>query len=177
MKIELKGRKAIVTGSTAGIGLAIAEGLARAGASVVVNGRTEGRVAAALQGLRALLPEADLTGIAADLATPKGSAALAAHAAVVEEARDALLPLPDGRERRLVEAMRYATLGGGKRLRGFLVMEVAGLFGVAVACAARAAASTPTVGRSSSTRARHAPQVRRWASKAARSSLSRAPRT
>ena len=39
MKIELKGRKAIVTGSTAGIGRAIAEGLARAGASVVVNGR------------------------------------------------------------------------------------------------------------------------------------------
>jgi len=52
-----------------------------------------------------------------------------------------LLPLPDGRERRLVEAMRYATLNGGKRLRGFLVMEVAGLFGVARASAARVAAS------------------------------------
>ena len=58
-------------------------------------------------------------------------AALAEVASVVEEAIDVLLPLPDGRERRLVEAMRYATLGGGKRLRGFLVMEVAGLFGVA----------------------------------------------
>jgi len=68
-------------------------------------------------------------------------AALAEHAAVVEEALDTLLPLPDGRERRLVEAMRYATLGGGKRLRGFLVMEVAGLFGVARASAARVAAS------------------------------------
>ncbi len=68
-------------------------------------------------------------------------AALAEHAATVEEALDALLPLPDGRERRLVEAMRYATLNGGKRLRGFLVMEVAGLFGVARASAARVAAS------------------------------------
>ena len=68
-------------------------------------------------------------------------AALAEHAAVVEEAIDTLLPLPDGQERRLVEAMRYATLGGGKRMRGFLVMEVAGLFGVARASAARVAAS------------------------------------
>ena len=68
-------------------------------------------------------------------------AALAEVAFAVEEALDALLPLPDGRERRLVEAMRYATLGGGKRLRGFLVMEVAGLFGVARASAARVAAS------------------------------------
>jgi farnesyl diphosphate synthase len=67
--------------------------------------------------------------------------ALAEHAAVVEEAIDILLPLPEGHERRLVEAMRYATLGGGKRMRGFLVMEVAGLFGVARASAARVAAS------------------------------------
>ena len=38
---------------------------------------------------------------------------------------DVLLPLPDGAEARLMEAMRYATLGGGKRLRAFLVMETA----------------------------------------------------
>ena len=68
-------------------------------------------------------------------------AALAEQGHLVEQALDALLPLPDGHERRLLEAMRYATLGGGKRLRGFLVMEVARLFGVAVACAARVAAS------------------------------------
>lgn len=53
MNIELKGRKAIVTGSTAGIGRAIAEGLARAGASVVINGRGEQRVASTLQEMRA----------------------------------------------------------------------------------------------------------------------------
>jgi NAD(P)-dependent dehydrogenase (short-subunit alcohol dehydrogenase family) len=80
MKIELKGRKAIVTGSTAGIGLAIAEGLARAGASVVVNGRTPARVETALRELRALLPDAEFLGVAADLSTAEGSAALAAQA-------------------------------------------------------------------------------------------------
>ncbi len=69
------------------------------------------------------------------------AAALARQAAVVEQAIDTLLPLPDGHERRLVEAMRYATLGGGKRMRAFLVMEVAGLFAVSRTCAARVAAS------------------------------------
>ncbi len=68
-------------------------------------------------------------------------AALGEQGRIVEQAIDTLLPMPDGAERRLVEAMRYATLGGGKRLRGFLVMEVASLFGVAIACAARVAAS------------------------------------
>jgi len=68
-------------------------------------------------------------------------AALAERARDVEAAIDSLLPLPEGPERRLLEAMRYATLGGGKRLRGFLVMEVAGLFSVANASAARVAAS------------------------------------
>ena len=68
-------------------------------------------------------------------------AALAETAAFVEQALDVLLPLPEGMERRLVEAMRYATLGGGKRLRGFLVMETAGLFSVSTTCAARVAAS------------------------------------
>jgi NAD(P)-dependent dehydrogenase (short-subunit alcohol dehydrogenase family) len=80
MNIELRGRKAVVTGSTAGIGRAIAEGLARAGASVVINGRSEERVSATLRDLRQAFPDADLTGVAADLATPEGSAALAAQA-------------------------------------------------------------------------------------------------
>jgi farnesyl diphosphate synthase len=67
--------------------------------------------------------------------------AMAAHAATIEAALDALLPPVAGMEARLIEAMRYATLGGGKRLRGFLVMEVAGLFAVSPTCAARVAAS------------------------------------
>ena len=48
MKIDLSGKTDIVTGSTAGIGLAIAKGLATAGAKVIVNGRTEGAVAKAV---------------------------------------------------------------------------------------------------------------------------------
>ncbi len=80
MNIELKGRKAVVTGSTAGIGRAIAEGLARAGASVVINGRGQERVATALREMRELFPKAGLAGVAADLATPEGAAALFAQA-------------------------------------------------------------------------------------------------
>ena len=67
--------------------------------------------------------------------------ALRDRATEVETCLDSLLPLEAGLEARLIEAMRYAALGGGKRLRGFLVMEVATLFKVAPACAARVAAS------------------------------------
>ncbi|AHG48874.1 oxidoreductase (plasmid) [Rhizobium leguminosarum bv. trifolii CB782] len=77
MKIELNGRKAVVTGSTAGIGFAIAEGLARAGAAVVVNGRGEQRVTDALKELRRRSPDAGFTGVAADLSTSEGSTLLA----------------------------------------------------------------------------------------------------
>ncbi len=72
---------------------------------------------------------------------PALSAALAQAASRIDSALDVLLPLPDGPEARLLEAMRYATLGGGKRLRGFLVCETAALFGVAPTCAARVAAA------------------------------------
>jgi farnesyl diphosphate synthase len=60
---------------------------------------------------------------------------------MVEAALEALLPQPEGAEARLADAMRYATLGGGKRLRAFLVMESAALFAVSETCAARVAAS------------------------------------
>ena len=74
MNINLKGRKAIVTGSTAGIGRAIVEGLARAGASVVVNGRGEERVGKAVREIRQLFPESEIDGVVADLATAEGAA-------------------------------------------------------------------------------------------------------
>lgn len=67
--------------------------------------------------------------------------ALANSAEVVESTLDYLLPIPEGAEARLAEAMRYATLGGGKRLRAFLVMQTASLFSVSETCAARVAAS------------------------------------
>jgi NAD(P)-dependent dehydrogenase (short-subunit alcohol dehydrogenase family) len=81
MIIDLKGRRAVVTGSTAGIGRAIADGLARAGAAVVINGRTEARVASALSEMRGLFPDADITGFAADLATEAGAQAFTSQAA------------------------------------------------------------------------------------------------
>ncbi len=67
--------------------------------------------------------------------------ALAQAAAEVEQALDDLLPMPEGPESRLVDAMRYAVLGGGKRMRAFMVMETASLFGVDRRCSARTAAA------------------------------------
>lgn len=72
MDLELKGKRALVTGSTAGIGLATARLLAVEGAAVIVNGRTDARVAAAVRSLREAAPKADLRGIAADLGTAAG---------------------------------------------------------------------------------------------------------
>lgn len=74
MTATLSGSTAVVTGSTAGIGYAIAEELARAGAAVVVNGRSQARVDAALAALRAAVPGAQLSGVAADLANAQGAA-------------------------------------------------------------------------------------------------------
>ncbi|MEU3031564.1 SDR family NAD(P)-dependent oxidoreductase [Streptomyces incarnatus] len=74
MRIDLSGRTALVTGSTQGIGLAIATGLARAGARVVVNGRGEERVADAVRTVRAGSGSEDVTGAAGDLATEQGTA-------------------------------------------------------------------------------------------------------
>jgi len=67
MDLQLAGKKALVTGSTAGIGLAIAEALAVEGASVIINGRTQARVDAALAQVRAKNPSGPLEGLAADL--------------------------------------------------------------------------------------------------------------
>ena len=66
---------------------------------------------------------------------------MARASATVEQALEVLLPSVEGAEGRLAAAMRYATLRGGKRLRAFLVMETAALFGVNQTCAARVAAS------------------------------------
>jgi farnesyl diphosphate synthase len=72
---------------------------------------------------------------------PSLADALARSAGSIEMCLESLLPLSAGPEARLLTAMRYSVLGGGKRLRGFLVMEGASLFGVSETCAARVAAS------------------------------------
>jgi len=76
MQIDLSKRSAIVTGSTAGIGLAIATGLAKAGASVVITGRTQARVDEAIAAVKKDAPNADVSGVAADLGTKEGADAL-----------------------------------------------------------------------------------------------------
>ncbi|MEL7965683.1 SDR family oxidoreductase [Vreelandella neptunia] len=72
MQIDLSGKHAIITGSTAGIGFAIAQGLANAGANVVVTGRTQGRVDDAIAALKNATPNARVEGVAADLGTVEG---------------------------------------------------------------------------------------------------------
>ena len=74
-------------------------------------------------------------------AQPDFKSSLATAQDEIERTLDALLPAPLGAEAPVAEAMRYATLGGGKRLRGFLVMASASLFGVPLAQSARAAAA------------------------------------
>ncbi|MBB5935171.1 SDR family NAD(P)-dependent oxidoreductase [Streptomyces zagrosensis] len=74
MQVDLAGRTALVTGSSQGIGRAIALGLARSGARVGVNGRSVERVAAAVDGLRADAPGAEFVAIAADVSTEEGAA-------------------------------------------------------------------------------------------------------
>jgi NAD(P)-dependent dehydrogenase (short-subunit alcohol dehydrogenase family) len=72
MDLGLRGKIAAVSGSTAGIGLAIAAALAAEGAKVIVNGRTQPRVDAAIKTIQNSVPAADLRGVAADLGTSAG---------------------------------------------------------------------------------------------------------
>ena len=72
MNLELEGKRALVTGSTAGIGYAIAERLALEGASVIVNGRTQQRVEQALTKLKQAGSRGSVTGLAADLGSAEG---------------------------------------------------------------------------------------------------------
>jgi NAD(P)-dependent dehydrogenase (short-subunit alcohol dehydrogenase family) len=72
VKLDLTGRTALVTGSTQGIGAAIAAGLAEAGARVGVNGRDAQRVEEAMRRIAERVPGADLVAAPADVTTPEG---------------------------------------------------------------------------------------------------------
>ena len=76
MDLGLNGKRALVTGSTAGIGLATARALANEGAHVTVNGRTKARVGDAVDRLRGRLPKGTVDGIAADLSNGAGCRAV-----------------------------------------------------------------------------------------------------
>lgn len=73
------------------------------------------------------------------------SVAMASAAAIVAEALENMLPQSDFAEGRLLEAMRYGTLGGGKRLRPFMVMSSAQLFGVSGECSLRVAVAVECI--------------------------------
>jgi NAD(P)-dependent dehydrogenase (short-subunit alcohol dehydrogenase family) len=73
MDLQLQDKLALVTGSTGGIGLAIAKALAAERARIIVNGRTEDRVKEAIEKIRQTHPQAKLEGLATDLAAPKGA--------------------------------------------------------------------------------------------------------
>jgi NAD(P)-dependent dehydrogenase (short-subunit alcohol dehydrogenase family) len=74
MDLKLTGKLALVTGSTAGIGFAIAEALAAEGARVIVNGRTKDRVSEAAARIQTANPAAQIEQLALDLATPEAAA-------------------------------------------------------------------------------------------------------
>jgi NAD(P)-dependent dehydrogenase (short-subunit alcohol dehydrogenase family) len=78
MLIDLSGMTAVVTGSTAGIGYAIARGLAASGASVVINGRSREKVDAAVARLSQDVAKAKVRGVAADVSMASGCEALVA---------------------------------------------------------------------------------------------------
>ena len=76
MNLDLNGKLALVTGSTAGIGFAIAAGLAREGATAIINGRTKNRVNDAINQIRDQLPEAKLEPLVADVSDSESVAAV-----------------------------------------------------------------------------------------------------
>ena len=73
MDLQLRNRHALITGSTSGIGFAVARGLAAEGAQVTITGRTQAGVDAALQRMRSSVPGAIADGVAADCATAAGA--------------------------------------------------------------------------------------------------------
>jgi NAD(P)-dependent dehydrogenase (short-subunit alcohol dehydrogenase family) len=83
MDLQLTDRKALVTGSTSGIGFAIAQGLAAEGAHVTITGRTQENVTAALSRLRTAVPNAHVEGVAADCASAAGAEIVFGHVAEV----------------------------------------------------------------------------------------------
>ncbi len=76
MDLKLAHKTALVTGSTAGIGFAIARSLANEGAHVIVSGRTQARIDHAIHSIQKAVPGAQLSGVAADFSSATGAEAV-----------------------------------------------------------------------------------------------------
>jgi len=144
MELQLRGKKALVTGSTAGIGFAIARALSQEGAEVIVNGRTRERVDAAVREIGG-----NAWGIAADLGTARGAARLLAEAPAVDvlvnnvgifEARP-FTEIPDEDWLRLFETN---VLSGVRLSRGYLPGMVREGWGRVIFISSESAIQIPT---------------------------------
>jgi NAD(P)-dependent dehydrogenase (short-subunit alcohol dehydrogenase family) len=133
MDLQLKNRRALITGSTSGIGFAIARGLAAEGAQVTITGRTQAGVDAALERMHSSVPGANADGVAADCATVAGAEAVFARVPEVDVLvnnlgiyeRKAFFEIPDADWLRLFEVnvlsgVRFARrYGQGMAKRGW----------------------------------------------------------
>ncbi|MQA83019.1 MAG: SDR family oxidoreductase [Streptosporangiales bacterium] len=148
MEIDLSGHRALVTGSTQGIGHAIATELARAGAAVVVNGRGAESTERAAARLLAEIPSADVTAVAADLATADGAATMLDAASDVDVLVNNLgifgarpvLEIDDDEWRRYFEVN---VLSGVRLTRGYLPRMIEGGWGRVMNIASDSAVVTP----------------------------------
>jgi NAD(P)-dependent dehydrogenase (short-subunit alcohol dehydrogenase family) len=125
MDLDLHGKTAVVSGSTAGIGYATAEGLARLGARVIVTGRTNARVDEATASIAKAVPNAQVSGFAGDLTSAQSAALLLQahpHADIVVNSLGIFEPRPfeqidDADWMRFFEAN---VLSGVRLTRGYL---------------------------------------------------------
>ncbi len=134
MRLELEGKRALVSGSTAGIGRAIAAGLAAEGAEVVLNGRTESRVDAAVRHVRERHPGARVRGIAADLGTAEGCARVARQLPAVDVLVNTLgifgaVPFEDISDAEWMRFFEVNVLSGVRLARAYLPGMKAGNWG------------------------------------------------
>ena len=134
MDLGLIDKRAFVSGSTAGIGLAIAQALAAEGATVTINGRTQKRVDEALSQIQSAIPNARISGVAADLSTEAGLAELLRTLPSVDIlvnnlgifAPQPFLEIPDDEWRRFFDVN---VLSGVRLTRSYLPGMLAGRWG------------------------------------------------